>query len=99
MTSYIGIIGSDSATSATFASQYVYRISEAMDDPNTHFLLTDQSGISICALKYLIKRKFQNYTVYHIGETPKISVKNSKKYTSYIEAKEAIRQTSKQIIE
>lgn len=89
---YIGIIGKGNKSSFTS------RISEAMDDSTVHFLLTDQSGISIFALKYIQKRQFQNYTVYYTGDAPKIKAKNSKKYTSYIEAEEAIRQDSNLII-
>jgi hypothetical protein len=100
MISFVSIIGPSDITMSDFVSKYQTKISEAMDNPNTHFLISDQSGCGLTALKYLIKRKYQKCTIYHLGDKPKVSFNFQTKsgFSSYIEINECLQQDANIII-
>lgn len=86
---YVGIL---SITSKNFHEEVEPFILEEMDNPNVHFLISDEN---VLAHRLLSKRKFQNYTIYHIGETSKLNHRYLKGgYSSYIEIRESIKETS-----
>lgn len=96
---YVSIIeGNTPYNAGKFDAIYVPKIAELMEMQNIHFLFSDKSGYGINTYKYLKRRKYQNYTVYHINENSKVKSNLSKRFSSYIEINEALEQDGDEII-
>ena len=79
--------------------KFYTEISRYIDDPDTHFLFSDEHPI---LARYLHQLQYRKCTVYHIGGTPKHKIgKYVTKggFTSYVEIEATIRELADVVIE
>lgn len=68
------IIGSKVMDMKTFMSKVVPILSEKMENPRVVFLVSDEPGCSLHAVKFLCSRGFRNVLIYHCGHAPSHSI-------------------------
>lgn len=101
---YVSITGPPDIKASSFTSLYLEEIASAMEDPKTHFIFSDEGSLASYIYKYLKGRKYQNFTIYHIGGHSRLVSKSTKSgfskgdFSSYIEVNEALRQDAEKVI-
>ena len=63
----VAVLGT--ATSASdFLSKYSASLEDLMKDPEAHFYINGEASTAVWLIQYLNKRKFQAFTIFHVGD-------------------------------
>ena len=84
-----------------FVAKCTPHLSNLIEKRDTSFILSDEPGRPLLAIKFLNGRGFRNCTIYHVGKTPRHTIgkyPTKGTYISYGEVEAALREDADEVI-